>query len=391
MHNHTHTEAAHSRVAIIADEIGELTELEHTLAQVRARGVPGVEIDVIGTGPHADRRLVAVAHIELPFAAGESVAVPRIADVGAALGDAGYDVVHVCTPGPAGSAALFEAHAAGLPVTGCFHTELVRHASAPTLEPGGRAAELLASFYRHCTFVLSPGTDSDATLDALGTPGERIRRLERGVDIEWFSPARYCPEAVPQHSGGADHEIAILQVGELGPDRGTGLLLDGFALARERDPRLRLVIAGDGAGAPSLRTRLGDRVTVLGAVDRMRLAQIYATADLLVFPGGPRSDLQPILEAQASGLPVLAVQTEGCADLVENGRSGCLIAPRTEQLADAINGLVRRTTLLERLATGGLLAVRHRSWAALGTQLMGVWAEARATVEPELEEVVRAA
>jgi glycosyltransferase involved in cell wall biosynthesis len=59
---------------------------------------------------------------------------------------------------------------------------------------------------------------------------------------------------------------------------------------------------------------------------------------------------------------VLAVDAGGPADLIESGRSGCLVAPSAEALAEALHGLARREAIRERLATGGLVAVRERTW-----------------------------
>lgn len=69
-----------------------------------------------------------------------------------------------------------------------------------------------------------------------------------------------------------------------------------------------------------------------------------------------------MLEAQASGLPVLAFNEGEPTELIESGRSGVLVPSTTIALAEAIRWLARRGTLRERLATGGLQAVRERTW-----------------------------
>jgi glycosyltransferase involved in cell wall biosynthesis len=99
---------------------------------------------------------------------------------------------------------------------------------------------------------------------------------------------------------------------------------------------------------------------------------------------------QVILEAQASGLPVLAVDAGGPAELIEDGRSGCLVAPEAEALALALRGLARREAIRERLSTGGLLAVRERSWGRSLAQLATGYARAIDGAAPPAE-VPRAA
>ena len=58
------------RVALVADGIGGMHGVTHTLDEIRERGVPGFEVEVIGTDPHVDRRLSAVAEVDIPFYAG---------------------------------------------------------------------------------------------------------------------------------------------------------------------------------------------------------------------------------------------------------------------------------------------------------------------------------
>jgi glycosyltransferase involved in cell wall biosynthesis len=124
---------------------------------------------------------------------------------------------------------------------------------------------------------------------------------------------------------------------------------------------------------------LGSAATFLGWVEGDRLAQVYASADLFMFASTTDTFGQVILEAQASGLPVLAVDAGGPAELIEDGRSGCLVAPDPESLAGAVRGLARREAIRERLATGGLLAVRERSWQRSLDQLARGYATALAS------------
>lgn len=85
-----------------------------------------------------------------------------------------------------------------------------------------------------------------------------------------------------------------------------------------------------------------------------------------------------MLEAQASGLPVIAVAAGGPAELIEDGRSGVLCRPRIDELASAVTALAGSPAARQRLARGGLRAVAGRSWetslARLGTGWHGALA-----------------
>jgi glycosyltransferase involved in cell wall biosynthesis len=218
-----------------------------------------------------------------------------------------------------------------------------------------------------------------------------MTRWWAGVDVRTFHPARYAPDALPEPA----HTMPgfdVLHVGELARDQGVDLLAEALLVARGRDQRLRLVLAGQGPGELLLRTRLGDHAVFAGDLDEAHLAAAYASADLLVVPSASDVFGDAVLHAQASGLPVLAVDAGAPAELIENGRTGCLVAPEPASLAAAIAGLSRRATLLERLATGGLRATSDRGWEASLEQLADGYALAVAAAHsPAVTEVARAA
>ena len=81
--------------------------------------------------------------------------------------------------------------------------------------------------------------------------------------------------------------------------------------ARERDPRLHLVLAGGGPEEDALRERLGEHATFLGWLEGDELARAYASADVFLFASRTDTFGQVLLEAQASGLPVVAVAEGG--------------------------------------------------------------------------------
>jgi glycosyltransferase involved in cell wall biosynthesis/predicted metal-dependent phosphoesterase TrpH len=356
------------RVALVADGLGAVHGVTRALDQVRERGVPGFEVELIGTDAGVDRRLSAVADAAVPFYPGLSVGVPGLPAVVDALAGGAYELLHVCSPGPAGVAALLCGRMLGLPVAGSYHTELAAYAALRTgdarLELGMRMA--LAAFYGQCHVVLSPSEAADERLRELGIAADSIGRWDRGVDLERFSPG---PPA-----GG--ERITVLYAGRLSREKGVDLLADAFLAARAREPRLHLHVAGGGPEEPALRARLGRSATFLGWLDGDALAAAYRAADLFLFPSRTDTFGQVILEAQASGVPVVAVAAGGPAELIADGRSGVLCPPRAEALASALASLAGSRAARERLARGGLAAVAGRSWEASLVRLGTGWRRA---------------
>lgn len=366
------------RVAVIADGVGSVHGVTHTLQQLRERGIRGHEIEVIGTDASVDRRLPAVSEVELPFYAGLRLGVPSVFAVAEALTERRYDLLHVCAPGPAGIISTVIARIMGLPVMGSYHTELQAYARmrSDDIRIEHTMRMVLAQFYSQCRVVLSPSRAADESLLGLGIPAERLGCWGRGVDLDRFNPARYAPGVLQSTDSELGIRFNVLYVGRLSKEKGIDLLAESFLIARDHDPRLHLVLAGRGPEEEALRRRLGNAATFLGWVGGERLAQVYASADLFMFASTTDTFGQVILEAQASGLPVLAVDAGGPSELIEDGRSGCLVAPEPEALAGALRGLARREAIRERLATGGLLSVAQRSWSRSLDQLADGYARA---------------
>jgi glycosyltransferase involved in cell wall biosynthesis/predicted metal-dependent phosphoesterase TrpH len=351
------------RVAILADGIGSMHGVTRTIEEIRQRGVPGFEIEVLGTDPEVDRRLSAVAEIDVPYYPDLSIGVPSLPAAVQTLADGAFDAIHVCSPGPAGIAGVLVARALGLPLVGSYHTELTAYAD---LRSGQRhltgAMEMAVSaFYNACDIVLSPSPASDAALAEIGMPAEKVLRWDRGVDTARFDPSLHDEDLLPQET------VNVLYCGRITREKGADLLADAFLLARERNPRLRLVLAGGGPEEERLRERVGEAAVFLGWLEGAELARVYACADLFFFPSATDTFGQVILEAQASGLPVLAVAEGGPVSLIEDGVTGLLRAADARALADALLELASSPLLLERLSRAALAAVRQRTWErALG-------------------------
>jgi glycosyltransferase involved in cell wall biosynthesis/predicted metal-dependent phosphoesterase TrpH len=360
----TRSDGDRPRVALVADGLGAMHGVTHTIMRLRDRGVPGFEVEVIGTDPDVDRRLSAVAEFEVPFYRGMKLGVPSVPAIVDAVSDGRYDLVHVCSPGPAGAGAWLLAQLLELPLVGSYHTELAAYAG---LRSGQVQLELAASyalgkFYGACDTVLSPSPASDARLAQLGIAPERIGRWDRGVDLERFDPALREESLLPG-------EIKVLYAGRLTKEKGIELLAEAFESARAREPRLHLVLAGGGPEEAGLRKRLGEHATFLGWQYGAELARTYASADVFLFASETDTFGQVLLEAQASGLPVVAVAKGGPVSLIEHGETGLLAPANADQLAGALLSIVNAPLLAERLRRCALAAVGERTWDASLQQL----------------------
>jgi glycosyltransferase involved in cell wall biosynthesis/predicted metal-dependent phosphoesterase TrpH len=360
----TRSDGDRPRVALVADGLSGMHGVTHTIQQIRDRGIPGYEVDVIGTDADVDRRLSAVAEIDIPFYRGLKIGVPSVPAIVDALAEGRYDLVHLCSPGPAGVGAWLLARVLELPVIGSYHTELAAYAG---LRSGQDQLEALAgaalgAFYGACDVVLASSPASDERLLGLGIDGSKIARWDRGVDLDRFDPRLRTPGLLPD-------AVNVLYVGRLTKEKGVELLADAFEAARRRDSRVHLVLAGGGPEEDALKQRLGDSATFLGWLTGTDLAHAYASADVFLFASRTDTFGQVILESQASGLPVVAVAEGGPTSLIAHNETGLLVKPDANALADAVLSLAGGPLTRERLRRNALQAVRGRTWEASLEQL----------------------
>ena len=184
----------------------------------------------------------------------------------------------------------------------------------------------------------------------------------RGVDTELFHPGRRSPEL--RAAFGMGSRYTFLYVGRLAPEKRVDQVVDAFRLASEMLPRgvIHLVLAGTGPREAELRKAAPPGVSFLGVLDRLsRLPDLYANCDAFVFASVTETLGLVVLEAMASGLPVVAVPAGGVRDHLRHGENG-LSCPdgNVKAMAHAMVALAGDYSLSRRLARGA----RHTAEAA---------------------------
>lgn len=173
-----------------------------------------------------------------------------------------------------------------------------------------------------------------------GLPREKVHVIYNGVDLERFSGDG---RADARRELGIAHDAPVaVHVAQLRPEKGHDVLLAAAASVLERVPAARFLLVGDGALRAPIEARIrelgiAESVTLLGV--RHDVPRILAAADLALLPSKPRVETFPnsILEAMASGLPVVASRVGSLDEMVEDGVTGYLVpADDARALADAI-------------------------------------------------------
>jgi glycosyltransferase involved in cell wall biosynthesis len=255
------------------------------------------------------------------------------------------------------------ARARQIPVVSSYHTDFARYAHAyrmPWWADG--VAGFIGRFHRRSRRVYTPSSPARDELLALGVPDVEV--WGRAVDVAVFNPSR---RSGPLRETYASRESCILlHVGRLAPEKGVELILEGFALAQQLLPagRVQLIIAGTGPSERALRQQAPANVTFLGNLDRQSvLPRLYASADAFLFASLTETLGLVILEAMASGLPVIATPAGGVADHLRHEVNGLAYPPRdVAEMARCIVRIVLHADLRRNLALAARATAESLSW-----------------------------
>jgi len=302
-----------------------------------AATLPAVQEDYLALGS---------AGLPVPFYPEMRMYLPRLFSYVEHARHDQLDVVHLTTPGPIGLAALFVAWRLGIPLVGSIHTDLAAYTVALSGSP--RLGMLIRKYlrwpYGKCARVLVPSEHARRLLIAAGGDRQKMALWPIGVDTQLFAPSRRS-FALRDRWHVSDRRPAILYVGRVGREKGLGLL----PRLRDRLHALgiehRLIVVGQGPLLRPLREALPDAVFT-GVLSREDVAEAFASADFLIFPSKLDTAGNVLLEAQASGLPVVVAGDGGAREHMLSGRTGAICYTEdVDEWAAAIGALARRADL----------------------------------------------
>lgn len=192
----------------------------------------------------------------------------------------------------------------------------VRRAARHWLEGFMRAVE--RRILRQASLLVAVSPFSRAEIEQrLGRTDVRIRLVPTGVDTDLFSPGDRG--AARARSGLPPDARILLTAGRLAPVKRYDRAIDAVALLRQGDPRYILILAGIGPVKEELRGRaapLGDAVRCVGFVDGERLRDLYRAADIVLCTSDFENWSVAVLEALASGTPVVGTPRGSIPDLL---------------------------------------------------------------------------
>lgn len=287
------------------------------------------------------------------------------------------EAVHITGPSDIGQLGVYVARKLRLPLVISWHTNIHEYAGTRLRKilpfvpsaareaicgfAAGQSLKVVNLFYRLGNTLMAPNEELRRML--ADSCGRATFLMKRGVDTDLFSPGRRLQ---------TDRRFTLGYVGRLTPEKNVRLLAWLEAeLSRAAPVDFRFEIVGAGSEREWLESRMS-RATFTGVLKGRELAHAYANLDLMVFPSRTDTFGNVVLEAQASGVPVVVSDRGGPKFIIEDGATG-LIAKDDSGFLEAVLRLMRDPDKLQAMREAARSHAESASWEAIFREVYRVY------------------
>ena len=357
---------------------GVVTRLRHTIQELRRAGDEVLVFAPRYPNGGPDSYAGAPIHriFGVPFPPYPQVRLcPPHPRIGRALKRFRPDLIHAVNPFILGPGGAFYARRNCIPLVASYHTNVAAYTRFYGVDFMEKATRSWTRTW-HSRARINLCT-SEATRDYLLHEGiKRIRVWPQGVDARLFHPSRASREWRVKLSGGRPEARILLYVGRLAPEKD----IERLKIALSAAPDTCLAIVGKGPLQRELERKFtGTRTVFTGLLNGGDLAAAYASADLFVFPSTTETLGMAMIEALASGLPVIATRTGAIHEVVSEGVNGLLYEPGSdEELVAAVRRLLEDETMRRSFGLKARAVAEGRDWEASTATLRSYYEEALA-------------
>lgn len=236
------------------------------------------------------------------------------------------DIIHIHTLDFLGISAIRYANNHNIPVFSTHHTRFDVYSTYCHLSFLVPVIWFISrKFYRRCQFVFCPSSQVAKELNDHGIINTIV--LPWGVDTGIFNVSKFSEEFRNKHN--LKNKIVLLFVGRLSWEKNLKTFIEIYNELKLRSD-ISFVFAGDGPIKKQLQKAMPKGI-FLGKIDTLDLAKVFASCDIFVYPSFSETFGMVIIEAMASGLPIVAANDFGTLDIVTNNKYGFLCNPKDVQ------------------------------------------------------------
>ena len=272
------------------------------------------------------------------------------------------DVIHLASPALLGNYVARFAKKNEIPTLSVYQTDLAGFANHYGFQLANATLnKFVGRVHSNSDRTLAPSTSACDYLNDLGVPGVELWR--RGVDSERFRPENRDQDLRDSLLGDRPDRTLIGYIGRLAHEK---RIEDLISLDEQDD--VQLVIVGDGPIRARLERKLPNAIFT-GFKNGEDLARMYASLDIFIHTGQHETFCQSIQEALASGVPVIAPNSGGPIDLVENGKTGYLINTGNPKEIKRVVKLIQEGNA-ENWRKSARDSVVNRTWQSINQELI---------------------
>ena len=301
------------------------------------------------------------------------VSLPAPWSVRRVLREWGPTIVHAASPFGVGLAGRAAARAVGVPFVASYHTSWSAYTAYYRLTPLRNVTwAYLRWFHNGGSRTYCPTRATEAELRAHGFARTAI--WSRGVDARLFNPTFRSAE-LRERLGADERTVLAVYVGRLGAEKRLDVAFDGLrAAAQQSGTRVVCAVAGDGPHASEYRGAAPPDTVFVGRLTGRALSEFYASADLFLFPSTTDTFGNVLLEAMASGVPVIGADVGPTRELLSAGGGVTFPAGDAKALATRIVELADSPVRRASLAARALAFARGCTWESVFDDLVSDYA-----------------
>ena len=304
-----------------------------------------------------------IGEFELPEYELQKLSFPPILQILDYIQRERFTEIIISTPGPIGLTALLAAKMLNLQTSGIYHTDFPQYIRILTEDSflESVAWNYMHWFYGQLDSVFVNSEEYRQSWIKRGLDPTKLKIFPRGLDTEFFRPTRRDPIFFEKF-GAPNGQVRLLYVGRVSREKDLDVLANAYRRLREENLPVQLYFVGDGPYSQALSEILPE-ACFTGYLRGEQLAAAYASADIFVFPSTTDTFGNVIIEAQASGVPVVVSDSGGPKELVEDNANGLVTKSHdVEDFARAIRTLVCDPALRRRMGERARESVVNRTW-----------------------------
>ncbi|MEB3103782.1 glycosyltransferase family 4 protein [Ferviditalea candida] len=285
------------------------------------------------------------------------------------------DLIHVATPFNMGLIGRYYGKKYHIPMVASYHTHFDRYLDYYRLNFTSHLIwHYMRWFHEPCIRIFAPSQDTKS--DLMNQGFSHIGIWSRGVDCNLFHPNKKSGKLREKYQ--IREPFILLYVGRMAPEKDLDVLLEAVKkLPGHLSKLIHWVFVGEGPLLEEMRGKKTDHMTFTGYLNGEPLAEVYASADLFVFPSSTETFGNVVLEAAASGLPAIGVRSGGVKEIIRHGETGLLCKPRdSDYLAQAIEQLLSDPAQLQTMGKAARRYALNQSWENIFDRLLAEYEQA---------------